>query len=334
MQPLRWGILSTARIATRKVIPGLRRTPTAEVVAIASRDADKARAEAAALGIPVAHGSYEALLADPAVDAVYIPLPNDQHVAWSIRAAEAGKHVLCEKPLALSAAEAATLIAARDRTGMQIVEAFMVRHHPQWLRVKALLAEGRVGRLEAVTCTFSYFNHDPADIRNIVALGGGALYDIGCYPVMLARWLHDAEPRRVAAMIERDPAGGTDTKVSAMLAFEGGGQATFTVSTRMVPFQRVQVLGSRGRIEVIIPFNAPPDQPCRIGLDTGGGLGDATVEVESFDVVDQYAAQAEAFAEAVRGVRPAAYPLEDAVANLRVIEAIFTAAAEERWVTP
>ncbi|HYD99857.1 MAG TPA: Gfo/Idh/MocA family oxidoreductase [Alphaproteobacteria bacterium] len=332
MQPVRWGILGTARIATEKVIPGLRRTETAEVVAIASRGAAKAEAAARRLGIPAAHASYEALLADPAVEAVYIPLPNEQHVPWAIRAAEAGKHVLCEKPLALTAAEAGSLIAARDRTGMLILEAFMVRQHPQWLRVRELVRGGRIGRLHAIACAFGYHNDDPDDIRNSLRHGGGALYDIGCYPVMLSRWLFGAEPARVAALVERDPAGGTDILTSALMAFPGGGQASFTVSTRMVPYQRLQLFGSAGRIELLIPFNAPPDRPCRILIDEGGAHGDASAVAEDLPVADQYALQGAEFARLLRSGAPPDYPLEDAVATLRVIEAIFRAGADGRWV--
>ncbi|MGQ9370676.1 Gfo/Idh/MocA family protein [Azospirillum sp. ST 5-10] len=331
MDAVRWGILGTAKIAVEKVIPGLRRTDRATVAAIASRDAARAGAVAARLGIPRAHGSYEALLADPAVEAVYIPLPNDQHVPWAIRAAEAGKHVLVEKPLALTAAEAERLIAVRDRTGRVILEAFMVRHHPQWLRARALVRAGRIGDLLAVTASFSYHNADPADIRNRAEHGGGALYDIGCYPVMLARWLFGAEPTRVTALVERDPACRVDVLTSALMAFPGGGHATFTVSTRMVPYQRVQLLGSAGRIEVRIPFNAPPDEPCRILVDDGSRRGDASAVAEDLEAADQYALQAEAFARALRdGVAPE-YPLEDAVATLRVIEALFRSGEAGGW---
>ncbi|WP_029010506.1 Gfo/Idh/MocA family protein [Azospirillum halopraeferens] len=331
MEPVRWGILSTAKIAVEKVIPALQRTDTAVVTAIASRDGDRAAAAAARLGIPRAHGSYEALLEDPAVDAVYIPLPNDRHVPWAIRAAEAGKHVLCEKPVALTAAEAERLIAVRDRTGRQIVEAFMVRHHPQWLRVRALIREGRIGDPMAITCTFSFHNDDPANIRNRVEQGGGALYDIGCYPVMLARWLFGAEPARVTALVERDPACGVDVLTSALLAFPGGRHAGFTVSTRMVPHQRVECTGSRGRIEVLIPFNAPPDAPCRILLDDGSRRGGASALAEDLPAADQYALQADAFARSLRLGTPPDYPLEDAVATLRVIDALFRSGETGAW---
>lgn len=332
MEPVRWGVLGAAKIAVEKVIPGLARTAAGTVAAIASRDAGRAEAVARRLGIPRAHGSYESLLADPDVEAVYIPLPNDQHVPWAIRAAEAGKHVLCEKPLALTAAEAERLIPVRDRTGRVILEAFMVRHHPQWLRARELVRAGRIGTPMAVTASFSYHNADPGNIRNSLAQGGGALYDIGCYPVMLSRWLFGAEPERVTALIERDPDCGVDVMTSGLMAFSGGRHASFTTSTRMVPFQRMQCLGSRGRIEVRIPFNAPPDEPCRILIDDGARHGDAGAAVEDMPVADQYALQAEAFARILREGAAADPPLEDAVANLRVIEALFRAGAEQRWV--
>jgi predicted dehydrogenase len=330
--PVRWGVLGAANIAREKVIPAIQRSRHGEVVAIASRDAARARAAADAAGIPRAHGSYEALLADPDVDAIYNPLPNHLHVPWSVRAAEAGKHVLCEKPIALSASEARTLLAARDRTGVQIAEAFMVRTHPQWDAVRALLREGRVGALRLVTGHFSYYRVDPTDIRSRPEWGGGALMDIGCYPVMLSRWLFGAEPEAVVAMIERDPSSGVDRLTSGMLRFATG-QATFTCSGQLVSHQRMQLFGTTGRIDVEIPFNAPPDRPVRILVDDGRELGGAG---EAIDVpaVDQYALQADRFAEAVRGVGAVPVPLEDAVGNMAVLDALFRSADSGRWEAP
>jgi predicted dehydrogenase len=324
---LRWGILSTANIATAKVIPGMRRAARTEVVAIASRDPALARSWADGLGIPNAHGSYEALLADPDVDAVYIPLPNHLHKEWSIAAARAGKHVLCEKPLALTAADAAEMIEAARSAGVQFMEAFMYRHHPSWVAVRELVESGRIGRLAAIQSWFSYYNDDASNIRNILDFGGGALYDIGCYCVNLSRMLFGGEPVRIMSAIRRDPTDGTDVLTSAILEFETG-IASFTCSTRTETDQRVHVYGDAGRISVSIPFNIPPDRPTTISLTAGGDPPVApTTEVMTFETKDPYAAQAEAFASAVLDGGPPPVPPEDAVANLRVIEAIFAGAA-------
>jgi predicted dehydrogenase len=322
---LRWGVMSTADIALKKVIPGLRRAGRSDLVAIASRDEARAREAAAALDIPRALGSYEALLADPDIDAVYIPLPNHLHAEWTIAAVQAGKHVLCEKPLAMTSAEAERMVAAADAAGVHLMEAFMYRHHPSWLAVIDLVRSGRIGRLTAVQSWFSYYNDDPTNIRNILDVGGGALYDIGCYNVSLSRLLFDAEPSRVQAAITRDPVFGTDVLTSALLSFPGG-TATFTCSTQLETDQRVHVYGTEGRISVEIPFNIPPDRPTRIHLVHGGEppVAPAT-ETFTFEPADPYAAEIEAFASAVLDGGPTPVPAADGVANLRVIEEIFRA---------
>jgi predicted dehydrogenase len=329
---LRWGILSTASIGTRKVIPGLQKGALTRVDAIASRDLEKARKAAGALGIPRAYGSYEELLADPEIDAVYIPLPNQMHVPWTKKAAEAGKHVLCEKPLSLTVAEAESLLEVRARTGVKIGEAFMIRTHPQWLRTRELINEGRIGALRAVMGCFSYFLDDPGNIRNHVESGGGALYDIGCYLIQAARIGFCGEPRRVVASLERDPQFGVDRLTSALLEFDGG-QAAFTCSMQFVPYQRVQFLGTTGRIEIEIPFNAPPDRPTRIFVDEGGELFGADIHVEEFPACDQYALQGDAFARAVFENKEVPVPLEAAIRNMKVIEAIFASAKQGGWVS-
>lgn len=323
---VRWGILSTANIATQKVIPGMRRAARTEVVAVASRDEAVARSVADRLGIPTAHGSYEALLADPGVDAVYIPLPNHLHLDWTIAAVRAGKHVLCEKPLALTAADAQRMVDAADAAGVHLMEAFMYRHHPSWLAVRDLVADGRIGRLAAIQSWFSYFNDDPANIRNVLDFGGGALYDIGCYCVNLARLLFGGEPTRVTSAIRRDPTDGTDVLTSAILEFEGG-ISSFACSTRTETDQRVHIYGDAGRISIGIPFNIPPDRPTSISLTAGGDppVAPAT-EVMTFPTKDPYAAEVEAFASAILDGGPTPVPPQDAVANLRVIESIFAAA--------
>jgi predicted dehydrogenase len=320
---LRWGILSTADIAQRKVIPGLRRAARSQVTAIASRDAGLANVVAAEFGIGTAHGSYEALLADPGVDAVYIPLPNHLHAKWTIRAAEAGKHVLCEKPLALTAADAERMAIACADAGVVLMEAFMYRHHPTWVAACELVSRGRIGELVAVQSFFGYYNDDPANIRNIAEAGGGALYDIGCYCVNLSRMLFGAEPVRVRGALRRDPVNGTDTLTAGILEFPTG-IAGFLCSTRAEDDQRVDIYGTTGRISIEIPFNIPPDRPTRISIVAGGDPPvSPAVDVVEFVEADPYAAEAEAFASAVLDRAPVPVPVEDAIANLRVMETIF-----------
>jgi predicted dehydrogenase len=326
-QRLRWGILSTANIARTKVVPGMQKAASCEVVAVGSRDLVSARRFADDLGIPRAHGSYEALFADPDVDAVYIPLPNHLHMEWAIVAAEAGKHVLCEKPLALSSSDAQRMVDACEAAGTRLMEAFMYRLHPSWQAVLRLVASGRIGRLVGVQSWFSYFNDDPTNIRNMYDVGGGALFDIGCYCVNLSRMLFGQEPARVEASVQRDPELRVDIATSALLEFPDGGTATFTCSTRAEPDQRVHVYGTDGRISIAIPFNIPPDRPTEIFVTHGGDppVAPAT-ETLTFQTADAYAVEAEAFAAAVLNGRPTPTPPADAVANLRVIEAIFAAA--------
>ena len=333
MKKVRWGVLGAARIARTKVIPAMQRSTECEVIALASRSLETARAAAGALGIPRAYGSYEELLADPDVDAVYNPLPNHLHVPWSIKAAEAGKHVLCEKPIALDAAEARTLLAARDRTGVLIEEAFMVRTHPQWLAVREEVRGGRLGELRALAMAFSYFNRDPANVRNVATIGGGALMDIGCYPIVLSRFLFEAEPRRVIATMDLDPEFGTDRLTSALLEFPGG-HSTFTCSTQLVPYQRMQVLGTRARIEVEIPVNTPPDRPLRILIDDGRDVFGTGIEVRTFEACDQYTIQADQLARAIRGEGKAPVSLEDSIANMEVIDALVRSSRTGTWERP
>jgi predicted dehydrogenase len=327
MSSVRWGIVSTANIGVAKVIPGMRTAANAEVLAIASRHPGAAERAAHELGIPRAYGSYEALLADPDVDAVYIPLPNHLHAEWTIRAARAGKHVLCEKPVATTAAVAQEMVDACRDAGVLFMEAFMYRLHPSWTAVRELVASGRIGRLRAVDSWFSYFNDDPANIRNIADAGGGALYDIGCYSVNLSRMLFGGEPDDVRGTVIRDPALGVDVLASGVLRF-GDGTATFTCSTRTEPDQRVDVYGERGRIRVEIPFNIPPLLPTRVFVTAGGDppVAPAT-ETLTFAAADPYGVEVEAFGAAVLAGGPVPTPPEDAVANLRVMERLFAAGA-------
>jgi predicted dehydrogenase len=318
---VRWGILSTANIALKKVVPAMQRSSWCEIVAIASRDLRRAKEAAAALNIPKAYGSYEELLTDETIEAVYNPLPNNLHVPWTSKAAAAGKHVLCEKPIALDAAEARTLLEVRDRTGVRIQEAFMVKTHPQWLETRRLIQSGRIGTLRSITGFFSYFNPDPANIRNHLELGGGALMDIGCYPITISRFMYETEPRRVLGLIERDPVFKTDSLTTGVLDFPNG-HSTFTCSTRLAPYQRMIFFGTEGRIEVLIPFNAPNDSPTQIMLNA------ETIELP---ICDQYEIQGSLFSQAIRENREQPIPLEDAVANMVVIDAVFRSAETGNW---
>jgi predicted dehydrogenase len=330
---VRWGVLGVAKIATEKVIPAMQRGECSEVAAIASRDIDKARRACAGLGVPKAYGSYEELLGDPEVDAVYNPLPNHLHVPWSIRAAEAGKHVLCEKPIAMSVAECRKLVEARDRAGVKIGEAFMVRTHPQWLGARELVRSGRIGDLRAIVGVFSFFNRDPANIRNILECGGGALMDIGCYPIQTSRFIFGEEPVRVVGLVERDPEMRVDRLNSAILDFPSG-QAVFTCSTQLAPYQRMQILGTRGRIELRIPFNAPPDRPCRILVDSGADLFGGGISEREFPVCDQYTIQGDLFSRAILEGTEVPTPLEDSISNMAVIEAVFRSGQTSAWEKP
>ncbi|MBK9393098.1 MAG: Gfo/Idh/MocA family oxidoreductase [Uliginosibacterium sp.] len=333
-KPLRWGILSTANIGVQKVIPAIQQDARSIVTAICSRSLDSARSTADKLGIEKAYGSYEALLADPEIDAIYNPLPNHLHVPWTLKALEAGKHVLCEKPIALNTEEAQQLITAREQSGKLVAEAFMVRFHPQWLRAREIVRSGLLGEVRAIQTAFSYFNDNPDNVRNRADIGGGGLYDIGCYAVATARFVLDAEPEKVIGAFDFDPNFGTDRLCSGLVRFPGNRQLSFACSTQMVPYQRVQIFGSKGRLEVQIPFNAPPDQPVRLFIDTGSDLYGGGIRVEEIPAVDQYTLQANAFATAILDQQPWLYPIEDAIQNMRVIDALFRSAKTEAWESP
>jgi len=327
MDKVRWGVLSTANIGLAKVLPAMQRGEYSQVSAIASRSLDKAQAAAAQLGIPKAYGSYEELLADPEVDAVYNPLPNHLHVPWSIKALQAGKHVLCEKPIALSAAQAQELVdAAQQFPQLKLMEAFMYRFHPQWQRAKQLVDGGDIGELRTIHSFFSYFNADPANIRNQADIGGGGLMDIGCYNISLSRFVFGAEPQRSFGIVELDPQLNTDRLVSGILDF-GRGTATFTCSTQLAPFQRATIYGTGGYVEIEIPFNAPPDRPTRL-WHARDGKRDEIV----FDVCDQYTLQGDALSRAILDDAPAPVPITDALANMRVIDSILASAKSGGWV--
>ncbi|MEX0818085.1 MAG: Gfo/Idh/MocA family oxidoreductase [Pirellulaceae bacterium] len=326
MSQIRWGVISTAKIGTEKVLPAMQQAKFCEVAAIASRDIASARAAASRLGIAKAYGSYEEVIADPEIDAIYNPLPNHLHVLWSIKALEAGKHVLCEKPIGLSSAEGQQLVEAGKRyPNLKLMEAFMYRHHPQWQRARQIVRKGGVGRLCTIQSAFAYHNNDAANIRNMADLGGGGLMDIGCYSISLSRFLFEAEPRRAFGIAEFDPNFKTDRLASAILDF-GAGTSTFTCSTQMAPFQRVNIFGDTGRVEIEIPFNAPPDRPTKIWHQRG-----MEIEEISFDVCNQYGIQGDLFSQAILNDTPVPTPIEDAVSNMKVIEAVFRSAESGSW---
>ncbi len=327
MSKIRWGILSTAKIGLEKVIPAMKLGRYSEVKAIASRDFNQSKKAAALLGIPKAYGSYEELLADREIDAVYIPLPNHLHVEWAIKTLEAGKHVLLEKPLGLSSKEAESLIqASKQMPQLKIMEAFMYRHHPQWQKAKRLVEEGRIGKLKSIQTFFSYYNTDPDNIRHNPQFGGGGLMDIGCYCISLSRFIFGQEPIRVNGLIEFDPVFKTDRMASGILDFSTGA-STFTCSTQLMPFQRVNIFGDAGGIEIEIPFNAPPDQPTRLWLRT---LENS--EEIIFDICDQYTIQGDLFSKAILDDTEVPTPLEDALNNMLVIEAVFKSAENGQWI--
>lgn len=326
---IKWGVLSTAKIGREKVIPGIQKASNCSVVAIASRNIGQAETTAKLLNIGMAYGSYEELLNDPTIDAIYNPLPNNLHVEWTIKAMQAGKHVLCEKPIGISAAEASKLVQeAKKYPQLKVMEAFMYRFHPQWQKVKSLIAEGTIGEIKVVQSFFSYFNIDPKNIRNNVDVAGGALMDIGCYCVSFPRFLFDAEPTRVVSCIDRDPVMKTDRLTSAMLDFGDGKISTFTCSTQLMPYQRVNIFGTNGHVEIEIPVNAPKDASSKIWVRTKSGSEEIIV-----DAVDQYTLQAEQFAKSILENSAVPTNLTDAVNNMKVIVAIFESAEENSWKT-
>lgn len=328
---IRWGVLGCAGIAAKAVIPAIQSSRLGRVTAIASRDLGKAQQMAARFGIATAYGSYDELLADPDIDAIYNPLPNHLHVPMTIRALEHGKPVLCEKPIARDGAEAMKLVDAREASGLPVAEAFMVRHHPQWTTARRVIAEGRLGDARVIQTCFSYHLDDPGNVRNQADIGGGGLLDVGCYAVNTARYLFDAEPLAAIALMEKDPVFGTDRLASGMLAFPDGQQLVFTCSTQLVLTQKVTVLGTTGRLEIHIPFNAPADQPTALVFDDGRDLAGGGREQIAIVAVDQYREQADAFAQAVLDGTPLAWGLDDAVANMKAIDALFRSAGSGRW---
>ena len=327
MKKVKWGILSTAKIALEKGVPGMLKCPNSEVIAIGSRNEANARKAAERFGIGRFYGSYEELLSDPLVEAVYNPLPNHLHLPWTIRALQAGKHVLCEKPIALNAAEALQLKGASEQfPNLKLMEAFMYRHSPQWQFTLQKLKEGAIGELRNIHSIFTYFNTDPNNIRNQKEIGGGGLMDIGCYCISLSRWLFGRQPARVMSLMEFDPVMHTDRLTSALLDF-GNGTSLFTCGTQLAPFQRTTILGTHGAIEIEIPFNAPPDRPTRLWTYSKQGRNEI-----SFETHDQYTLQCQSFSQSILDGAPVFTPIDDAVGNMKVIEAVVDSAHKNQWV--
>ena len=326
MAAVKWGVISTADIGMKKVIPGMMKSKDIEIVAIASRNLKRAQAAAAELGIPKAYGSYEEMLADPEIEAVYNPLPNHLHVPLTLLAAKAGKHVLCEKPIAITAKEATKLKKAPRN--VKIAEAFMVRHALQWIDARKRVKAGEIGEVRAIQVMFSYFNRDPKNVRNMADIGGGGLYDIGCYPITISRFIFEGEPVRVTGTFDRDPKFKTDRLMGGLADFGKGRHLSFTVSTQLAPYQRVNIMGTKGRIEVEIPFNAPPDKPNRIfvqGLEMNEGTW------HSFPVSDQYQLEAEAFGREIRSPKKLVWGVDDAIQNMKIIDAFFRSEKSKKW---
>lgn len=328
---VRWGIVSTAAIGMNYVTPGIMKSPHSEVVALGSRDLGKAKAALAQLGLPNgrAYGSYEELFADPDVDAIYNPLPNHLHVPITLAAARAGKHVLCEKPIAMSAKEAEELRGAPK--DVIISEAFMVRHHPQWHRAREIVRSGELGEVKLVRAVFLYFNNDPTNVRNIADIGGGGIYDIGCYCVISGRFLFEAEPKRVVALVDRDPNFGTDRLASVIADFGGGRQLSFVCGTQSSGRQSVEVIGTKQSLEIVIPFNAPLGERTALLVGAANNTDRGLLRREIVSAVDQYTEEAEAFALAVLGERKNEYGVEDAIRQMKVLDAIFRSEKSRGW---
>lgn len=323
----RWGVLSTAKIGREHVLPAIADSENGVLAAVASRDLEKAEALADRFNAPHAFGSYEDLLASDVVDGVYIPLPTSQHVEWAVKAADAGKHVLVEKPLALKADNIAQVIAARDRNGVVVSEAFMVHYHPQWVKVRELIEAGRIGRLRHVQGAFTYFNKDAANMRNRLDLGGGALPDIGVYPTVTTRIATGKEPLRVQARVARDATFGTDVYSSVKADF-GSFELTFYLSTQMAARQIMVFHGDEGFIEIRSPFNAGFYEHHQVELHNQRHT-EATVF--RFPGTQQYRLEAEAFVKKARGEDVSIFTLEDSVKNQKLIDAVFRAGAHDGW---
>ncbi len=333
---LRWGILGVSMFATRRMVPAMQRSRDLTVAAIASRSKDKAEKAARELNIARAYGSYEELLADPEIDAVYIPLPNHLHVPYAIKAAEAGKHVLCEKPIALNAAEARSLVEARDRTGVLIQEAAMIRVHPRWLATRAELAKGsagKIGELRSIVSSFGYHLRQRDNVRYRREMGGGTLLDVGFYPVSISRFCFGTEPVRVLASLTTDAETGVDILAAAMLEFPTG-HSIFSCGMQLSPSQQVALMGNKGRISFDVPWSPYTDRPTRLIIDRSEQLEEPMVEAVAFEPCNQYTLLAEGFSQAVKNGTAAPLPLEDSVKNMAVLDALARSSQTGRWEVP
>lgn len=326
-----WGVLSTANIAVEQVIPAMQKSNSLVVDAIASRDANRAAEVARGLGIAKSYGSYDELLGDPDIDIVYNALPNHLHVPWTLRALESGKHVLCEKPIALTTTEAEALAETSRRTGKNVREAFMIMHHPQWIRVRELARTGSLGQINVIHASFCYDNRDPSNVRNQLDIGGGALNDVGCYAVALARFIFGAEPTRVVALADRDPGFGTDRLTSAIVAFPDGRRLVFTCATQLVRSQDVQIVGTKGRVSFDVPFNQPPDRVARLLIDDGNVVTGSMPTVEEFEPIDQYMRQAEVFSDICMTGGSSEFDAHDAIRNMCVLDALRSSEKTDGW---
>ncbi len=317
MKKIKWGVLSTAKIGTQNVIPALQKSQLCEVVAISSRNIENAQSAAENLGIPKTYGSYEELLSDPEIEAIYNPLPNHLHVPWTIKAMEAGKHVLCEKPISVTATEAELLIQTTQKhPHLKVMEAFMYRFHPQWAKVKEIIKRGEIGEVRSINSVFTFYNVDPDNVRNKEVIGGGGVLDIGCYCINLSRFIFESEPINVKSFVDYDPVFKVDRLASGMLEFENG-IATFMCSTQLDHRQSAVIYGTKGYMELNIPFNAGNEATRKIHLHTGG-----ETETFFFEICDQYTLQGDAFSKSILENTPVPTPLEDALANMKVIDQI------------
>ncbi|MEQ9265908.1 MAG: Gfo/Idh/MocA family oxidoreductase [Balneolaceae bacterium] len=319
MEKVNWGILSTANIAVKNVIPSMQKGEYCTIKAISSRNLQNAKLASETLGIENYYGSYEELLTDPDIDAVYNPLPNHLHVPWTIKALEAGKHVLCEKPISITSEEALKLLeVSKEYPDLKVMEAFMYRFHPQWEKVKQVINSGEIGEITSIHSVFTYFNNDPKNVRNQADIGGGALLDVGCYCINLSRYIFESEPIAVKSGIKTDPDFNTDIQTTGVLEFEQG-IATFMCSTQLDHNQGATIYGTKGFIEMNIPFNSANENKRKVWVSKAGDK-----ETFFFDTVDQYTLQGDAFSKAVLDDTPVPTTLEDAVSNMVVIDKLFS----------
>ena len=325
MENVKWGVLGVSTHFIKRIMLPMQKSNKVNLYGIASRNREKARATAKRFGIRKAYSGYEELLSDPEIEAVYLPLPNNLHVVWIKKAADHGKHILCEKPLALNAPEAEEAINYAKSKKVLIMEAFMYRFHPQWKRAIELVRIGEIGKINFVQCTFTYNNPDPANIRNKPEMGGGSIYDIGCYAVSTARFIMEREPSRVVSIVERDKEFKTDSRVGGMLDF-GDAHALFSVGTRTYPYQVVEIFGTSGYIRIKIPFNTFSDVPAEVEVSTKIGFRELLTEP-----VDHYQLEFEAFSAAVREGRDVPVSPADAVNNLKVMDALFRSGERGTW---